>query len=114
MIANNYKFTESEQTKENREASKQEANNVLQFLRSEGYIRLKAEGCITSADLYSIYQMWCMDNAYKPLSAKTVSMTLKKYSDEFHLEHDNHILNALGKRVNGFWGIEPMMIPTIF
>lgn len=114
LIANNYKFTESEQTKENREASKQEANNVLQFLRSEGYIRLKAEGCITSADLYSIYQLWCMDNAYKPLAAKTVSMTLKKYSDEFHLEHDNHILNALGKRVNGFWGIEPVMIPTIF
>ena len=112
LIANNFKFTESEQTKANREASKQEANNVLQFLCSEGYIRQRAEGCITSADLYSIYQMWCMDNAFKPLSPKTVSMTLKKHADEFRLEHDNHIPNALGKRVNGFWGIEPMVIPT--
>ena len=33
-------------------------------------------------------------------------MTLKKHADEFGLEHDNHIQNALGKRVNGFWGIE--------
>ena len=30
-------------------------------------------------------------------------MTLKKHADEFGLEHDNHIQNALGKRVNGFW-----------
>ena len=47
--------------------------------------------------------MWCNDNAYKPLAARTVSMTLKKHADEFGLEHDNHIQNTLGKRVNGFW-----------
>ena len=32
-----------------------------------------------------------------------------KHADEFHLEHDNHILN---KRVNGFWGIEALISPT--
>ena len=111
LIANNYRFTESAQTKENREASKREANNVLLFLQSEGYIRLKADCCITSADLYSIYQMWCNDNAYKPLAQRTVSMTLKKYADRYRLEHDNHIPNAAGNRVNGFWGIEAMVIP---
>ena len=64
------------------------------------------DAAITSADLYDIYTRWCGDNACKPLSARTVSMTLKKHADEFGLEHDNHIQNALGKRVNGFWGIE--------
>lgn len=97
----------------NREDARREADNVLLFLRSEGYIRLKADSAIPSAALYSIYCLWCSDNAYKPRSARTVSMTLKKHADEFGLEHDNHIQNALGKRVNGFWGIEALVAPPI-
>ena len=72
---------------------------------------MKADSAITSAELYAIYTMWCNDNAYKPLSARTVSMTLKKHANEFGLEHDNHVTNALGKRVNGFWGIEALVRP---
>lgn len=113
LIANNYRFTESDRTKENRTEAKQEADNVLLFLRSEDYIRLKADSTITSVDLYAIYTMWCEDNAYKPLALRTVSMTLKKHADEFGLEHDNHITNRLGKRVNGFWGIEALVSPPV-
>lgn len=99
--------------KDNRAEAKREADNVLLFLRSEGYIRLKADSAIPSAALYGIYCLWCSDNAYKPRSARTVSMTLKKHADEFGLEHDNHIQNALGKRVNGFWGIEALVAPPV-
>ena len=113
LQANNFRFTESSRTKSNREDARREADNVLLFLRSEGYIRLKADSTIPSAALYAIYTMWCSDNAYKPLAARTVSMTLKKHADEFGLEYDNHIQNALGKRVNGFWGIEALVAPTI-
>ena len=113
LIGNSYRFTESARTRDNRVEAKQEADNVLLFLRSEGYIRLKADSTITSVDLYAIYSMWCEDNAYKPLAARTVSMTLKKHADEFGLEHDNHITNRLGKRVNGFWGIEALVTPPI-
>ena len=113
LQSNNFRFTESSQTKANREDARREADNVLLFLRSEGYIRLKADSAIPSAALYSIYCLWCSDNAYKPLAARTVSMTLKKHADEFGLEHDNHIQNALGKRVNGFWGIEALVAPPV-
>ena len=113
LIANNYRFAESARTRDNRTEAKQEADNVLLFLRSEGYIRLKADSTITSVDLYAIYTMWCADNAYKPLAARTVSMTLKKHADEFGLEHDNHIMSRLGKRVNGFWGIAALVMPPI-
>lgn len=113
LIGNNYRFTESARTKDNRVEAKREADNVLLFMRSEGYIRLKADSTITSADLYAIYAMWCNDNTYKPLAVRTVSMTLKKYADEFGIEHDNHITNRLGKRVNGFWGIEALVTPPI-
>ena len=113
LIANNYRFSESRRTKDNREQARRDADNVLLFLRSEGYIRLKADSTITSADLYAIYCIWCNDNTYKPLAARTVSMTLKKHADEFGLEHDNHITNSLGKQVNGFWGIEALISPGI-
>ena len=113
LQANNFRFTESARTKANREDARREADNVLLFLRSEGYIRLKADSAIPSAALYGIYCLWCSDNAYKPRSARTVSMTLKKHADEFGLEHDNHIQNALGKRVNGFWGIEALVAPPV-
>ena len=113
LQSNNFRFTESSQTKANREDARREADNVLLFLRSEGYIRLKADSAIPSAALYSIYCLWCSDNAYKPRSARTVSMTLKKHADEFGLEHDNQIQNALGKRVNGFWGIEALVAPPV-
>ena len=113
LQSSSFRFTESTQTKANREDARREADNVLLFLRSEGYIRLKADSAIPSAALYGIYCMWCSDNAYKPRSARTVSMTLKKHADEFGLEHDNHIQNALGKRVNGFWGIEALVAPPV-
>ena len=113
LQSSNFRFTESSQTKANREDARREADNVLLFLRSEGYIRLKADSAVTSANLYAIYCLWCGDNAYTPRSARTVSMTLKKHADEFGLEHDNHIQNALGKRVNGFWGIEALVAPPV-
>ena len=112
-MKNGFQFTESDRAKRNRELVKRDNNNVFDFLESEGYIRLKADSAIPSAALYSIYCLWCSDNAYKPRSARTVSMTLKKHADEFGLEHDNHIQNALGKRVNGFWGIEALVAPPV-
>ncbi len=113
LTENGFRFTESEQTKANREEARQDADNVIPFLKSEGYIRLKADSTIPSADLYAIYKQWCEDNAMKPLSARTVSSTLNKHAAEFRLEHDNHIMNRKGKRVNGFWGIEALISPTM-
>ena len=71
LQANSFRFTESSQTKANREDARREADNVLLFLRSEGYIRLKADSAIPSAALYGIYCLWCSDNAYKPLAGFT-------------------------------------------
>ena len=38
LVANNFKFTESQRTRENREAVKRDNNNVFDFLESEGYM----------------------------------------------------------------------------
>ena len=113
LTENNFRFTESEGAKANREEARRDADNVIPFLRSEGYIRLNAEGAIPSAELYAIYKQWCEDNAVKPLSARTVSVTLKRHAEEFRLEHDNHIVNRKGREVNGFRGIEGVISQKI-
>ena len=58
LVANNFKFTESQRTRENREAVKRDNNNVFDFLESEGYIRLKADASISSKELYEAYQIF--------------------------------------------------------
>ena len=113
LLANNYHFTESDQTKENRESARRDSQNVLLFLKSEGYIRLKADSTIPTADFYTLYCTWCQDNALKPLAMNTVGKILNQHVAEFNLEHDNHVRNALGKLVNGYWGIEALVRPNI-
>ena len=55
LIANNYRFSESSRTKDNREQARRDADNVLLFLRSEGYIRLKADSTITSVSYTHLF-----------------------------------------------------------
>ena len=43
LASNNFKFTESDRTRENREAVKRDNNNVYDFLDSDGYVRRKAD-----------------------------------------------------------------------
>ena len=73
LVANNFKFTESQRTRDNREAVKRDNNNVFDFLESEGYIRLKADCTISSKDLYEIYRMWCEENNLTPLKRRSFS-----------------------------------------
>ena len=50
LVANNFKFTKSQRTRENREAVKRDNNNVFDFLESEGYIWLKDDASISLKD----------------------------------------------------------------
>ena len=67
LVANNFKFTESQRTRENRESVKRDNNNVFDFLESEGYIRLKADATISSKELYEVYQIFCSENGLTAL-----------------------------------------------
>lgn len=111
LIANNYVFTESERAHASLEEVRKDANNIIEFLHTEGYIRFKADAMITSKNLYAIYQMWCDDNALKPMAAKTFSNYLIGHEQEYNLEYTNNATNASGRRVRGFWGIEALVVP---
>ena len=113
LAANNFKFTESQRTKDNREAVKRDNNNIFDFLESEGYIRLKADSTISSKELYEIYQMWCEENNLTALKRRSFSDAVIANQGKYNLEYCNRITNAAGRRVWGFFGIEAIARPHI-
>ena len=113
LVANNFKFTESQRTQDNREAVKRDNNNVFDFLESEGYIRLKADCTISSKDLYEIYRMWCEENNLTPLKRRSFSDSVIASQSKYNLEYCNKITNAAGRRGWGFFGIEVVARPNI-
>lgn len=111
LLANNYQFSLSGKARENVETVKRSSNNVIEFLRSEGYIRFRADAEASSRALYEAYKLWCEDNVRKPLSANRLSSELAQNEALYKVEATNNIY-AAGKRVRGFVGIEVLAKPS--
>ena len=102
----------SSRTKENMTESVKDANNIIDFLASEGYLRFKADYDSATKDLYAAYKLWCEDNAYNPLSSRSFSNYLAQHADDYGLEPTNNIHIGGGKRCRGYWGIELLTRPN--
>ena len=109
LTANNFKFTESDRTRENREAVKRDNNNVYDFLDSDGYVRLKADLSASSKELYEAYQIYCTENNLPALKPRSFSEALIACQSRYNLEYCNNVTNAAGRRVRGFLGIEVLV-----
>ena len=59
LAANNFKFTESDRIRANREAVKRDNNNIFDFMDSEGYIRRKADAMLPSVPRTSTLSIAC-------------------------------------------------------
>ena len=93
LVSNNFKFTESQRTKANREAVKRDNNNVFDFLESEGYIRLKADASISSKEVYQVY---CAENGLTSMKPRSFSDAVIASQERYHLEYCNNVTNAAG------------------
>ncbi len=113
LAANNFRFTESLRTLNNREYVKRDANNAIDFMESTGYIRLKADMSVTSKELYAIYGIWCDEDGLTPIRQRSFSDFLMRNLKTYNLEHTNTVTNATGRRVWGYLGIEPLISPRI-
>ncbi len=110
LIANDYRFTVSERSRENMRTAVADGNNVIDFLCSEGYIRFKADYEASTKRLYDVYHQWCEDNATPPLTPKSFSATLKQNAAVYRLEYTNKVHIGGGRYARGFLGIEPLRI----
>ena len=113
LVKNGFQFTESDRAKRNRELVKRDNNNVFDFLESEGYIRLKADACTSSKELYEVYKMWCEENSLNVIKARGFSDALIANQHRYNLESTNNIVNSSGRRVRGFVGIEALVQPDL-
>ena len=113
LVKNGFQFTESYRAKRNRELVKRDNNNVFDFLESEGYIRLKADACTSSKELYEVYKMWCEENSLNAIKARGFSDALIANQRRYNLESTNNIVNSSGRRVRGFVGIEALVQPDL-
>ena len=106
LISNDYRFTLSERARENMAEAVSDGNNAVDFMRSEGYIRLKADAEASSRDVYAVYKLWCEDNVLHPLSARSLSAYLNENQREYNIEPTNNLYLPGGRRVRGYIGIE--------
>ena len=98
-------FTLSRKARVNLNLAIREGNNILDFFRSKGYIRLDPEGQITSRKLYGLYRDWCEDNILVPLSSSSFTSWLVQNADTYQLHYSNHIPGGNGREVRGFVGV---------
>lgn len=105
LIINDFRFTQSKRARENLLRSMLQANNMVEFLRSEGYIRFDPQGECTSRKLYEVYCAWCQDNALRPLGAYSFWGYLQQNLETYHLAHTRTIPIGNGKYARGFRGI---------
>jgi putative DNA primase/helicase len=88
-----------------------DANNIIEFLASEGYVRFSADSEAATKDLFDTYKRWCGDNAYNSMSSRSFSNYLAQHTDEYDLEASNNIYLGGGKRCRGYRGIEVLDLP---
>ena len=106
LIANDYRLTLSDRARENMSEAVSDGNNAVDFMKSEGYIRLKSDAEASSRDVYAVYKLWCEDNAVNPLSQRSLCLHLAENQDTYGIEQTNTIYLPGGRRVRGFIGIE--------
>ena len=83
LIENNYHFTVSERARENMAEAVSDGNNAVDFMRSEGYIRLKADAEASSREIYAGYSSGARTTrctrsrpgASRPSSTRTAAST---------------------------------------
>ena len=105
LVSNRFHFTESERIRLNREVVRQDANSLIGFMESDGYIKFGADLSVSSQELYCIYTIYCKENGLTPLKQRSVSEFLIANQKKYGIVSNNNQTNAAGRRVRGFSGI---------
>ena len=106
LVANNYRFTISKRAKENISNAVRNANNIVEFLDSEGYVIFVEGTEAATKDLYAAYHEWCDDNAEIFLSPKSFAIEMAKEAVKRGLSDTNNVYIGKGKRCRGYEGIQ--------
>ena len=101
LLANNYQFAISEQSRRNLEAAMEDGDNLTQFMQETAYVRFKPDTEERSTYLYRAYTKWCEDNLESPFPQKKFSQFLLKNAGKYGLTFSKHIEG----KYRGFRGV---------
>ena len=101
LLANNYQFAISEQSRRNLEAAMEDGDNLTQFMQETAYVRFKPDTEERSTYLYRAYTKWCEDNLESPVPQKKFSQFLLKNAGKYGLTFSKHIEG----KYRGFRGV---------
>lgn len=105
LMEQNMNFTMSRQSRQNLLSAMAESSNVMEFLRSKGYIRFEPDAMISSRQLYGLYQDWCADNILPPLSGRSFSSWMIQNAAQYQLRYTYDVPGGNGKHIRGFKGL---------
>lgn len=88
-----------------------DGNNIVEFMKSQGYFQFKSDSEVSSKDFYDVYRQWCEDNALNPLAQKTLCNYLKQNERLYNLEYTNKVHIGGGRYARGLMGIEVLQRP---
>lgn len=91
LIANKYSFTISERARKNLEEAKEDGNNIISFLQSEGYFEITEGAKCRSTDLYKKYETWCSDSLEKAFASKTFLHYLRENQQRLGIIYDEKV-----------------------
>lgn len=107
LMANNFKFTISENAKENIIQMKEDNCNIISFLKDEQLVKFGSELECSTADLYSGYCYWCNLNGVIALKRESFSVWLKQNYHNYDLQYsEKTISHSSQKFARGYKGID--------
>lgn len=114
LIANDFRFTISEKSKENIALMKEDNCNIISFLKDEQLIQFGSELECSTADLYSGYCYWCNINGVTALKRESFNTWLKQNYLKYGLQYGEKITShTSGKYARGYRGIDTTYRSTL-
>lgn len=106
LIDRKFRFTISNKTRLNITEAMSDNCNITEFLSDGDIVSFNSDFCVTGAELYSVYSIWCGDNALTALKRDTFISWLKTNQKKFGIHYDSNIIDDREHRVRGFKGIK--------
>lgn len=103
LIDNEWVLSESNRTKEYLSQKKSIGDHLPDFM--EDVFEYDETGSVTTAEVMSLYQVWCRRNACDSRKPRAVQIWLADNAEKYQVAKNNHIVRG-GKEVRGYSGIK--------
>ncbi|MDE7098817.1 MAG: DNA primase [Ruminococcus sp.] len=103
LVDNNFRFTLSAKTLQNRKEAVGNNCNIVEFLEDD-WLEFAPESSISSVNLFNTYCSWCSHNGLEHIKREGFINWIRQNEKKYNITYSTHIM-ADGKYVRGFKGV---------